>query len=165
MARVPITVLGYQCERCGHQWIPRRAGNSAVDPRICPSCNSASWNRAKEPRMGYEEFRGMVAKALGDAGRALSWREVRVLAKLPQMFPNTQWIHRLEKDIRMERIRSADGVVRWRLQGGIDAKPRELEIAQGAPSHPTLISKQSPLSVRRTERRAADVLIRSPKPA
>ena len=23
MARVPITVMGYRCERCAHEWIPK----------------------------------------------------------------------------------------------------------------------------------------------
>ena len=23
MPRVPITVMGYRCERCSHEWIPR----------------------------------------------------------------------------------------------------------------------------------------------
>ena len=23
MGRVPITIMGFHCERCGHEWIPR----------------------------------------------------------------------------------------------------------------------------------------------
>lgn len=43
MARVELKVVGYKCERCGHQWIPR----SEEQPRICPKCKSAYWDRPR----------------------------------------------------------------------------------------------------------------------
>jgi predicted Zn-ribbon and HTH transcriptional regulator len=41
MARVPITVMGYRCQRCTHEWIPRVTDA----PAVCPRCKSAYWNR------------------------------------------------------------------------------------------------------------------------
>ena len=43
MPKVPITVMGYRCERCGHEWVPR---NSA-EPRVCPKCKSPYWDKPK----------------------------------------------------------------------------------------------------------------------
>ena len=41
MARIRIEVDGYRCERCSHEWVPRRA----EEPRVCPACKSPYWNR------------------------------------------------------------------------------------------------------------------------
>ena len=43
MARVQITVWGFRCERCNHEWAPR----GQVEPRVCPRCKSPYWNRPK----------------------------------------------------------------------------------------------------------------------
>jgi len=40
-----ITREGWKCERCGHEWTPRKE----EPPEVCPSCNSPYWNR---PRKG-----------------------------------------------------------------------------------------------------------------
>ena len=37
-------------------------------------------------------------------------------AKLPQMFPNNQWVHRMEKDIGLLRQKDAHGIIQWRLK-------------------------------------------------
>ena len=37
MARVKIEVEGFQCERCGHKWVPR---GSDEEPSVCPKCKS-----------------------------------------------------------------------------------------------------------------------------
>ncbi len=42
MPKVWITVLGYRCERCGHEWVPRGGGDS--EPRVCAKCKSPYWN-------------------------------------------------------------------------------------------------------------------------
>ena len=47
MARVPITVMGFRCERCAHEWVARR--REGKQPRICPKCKSAYWDRHKVP--------------------------------------------------------------------------------------------------------------------
>ena len=43
MPKVPITVMGYRCERCGHEWVPR--GDD--EPRVCARCKSPYWNRPR----------------------------------------------------------------------------------------------------------------------
>lgn len=116
MARVPITVMGYRCDRCGHQWIPR-GGLGEEEPRVCPSCHSALWNQPeKKTRMSYEVFRDKIAATLREAGTPLTWTEVRTKANLPQAFPNNQWVHRMETDIGLVRRRESDGVIHWVLK-------------------------------------------------
>lgn len=39
-----ITMKGYQCERCAHQWAPRDAGY----PKVCPKCKSPYWDRPRK---------------------------------------------------------------------------------------------------------------------
>ena len=48
MAKVMLTVEGYRCERCRHEWIPREKGQ---EPTVCPKCKSPYWNK---PRKGEE---------------------------------------------------------------------------------------------------------------
>jgi predicted Zn-ribbon and HTH transcriptional regulator len=43
MARITITVDGWRCERCGHEWIPLRENA----PRVCPKCKSPYWDRPR----------------------------------------------------------------------------------------------------------------------
>lgn len=117
MARVPITVMGYRCERCGHEWIPRGPGDE--EPRVCPKCRSPWWNTPRAVKSTYEDFRGKISNVLSNAEGPLTWTEVRTVAGLPQLFPNNQWVHRLEKDIGLRRERDANGIVHWRL-GGIE---------------------------------------------
>src|SRR3989338_6488018 len=54
MAEITITVKGYKCERCKHEWIPR----SKEHPTICQYCKSASGtNHEKstaQKRINYE---------------------------------------------------------------------------------------------------------------
>lgn len=114
MARVPITVMGFRCDRCDHEWIPRGAADT--EPRVCPGCKSAYWNTPRKPMSTYEEFRDAIQKALQAAAGPLTWTEVRTSAKLQQMFPNNQWVHRLENDIGLERRKDAHGIIHWRLK-------------------------------------------------
>ena len=44
MGKIKITLDGYQCERCKHQWIPRGKQN----PIICPRCKSPYWDKPKK---------------------------------------------------------------------------------------------------------------------
>jgi DNA-directed RNA polymerase subunit RPC12/RpoP len=41
MATVKLTVMGYRCERCKHEWVPREKDQ---EPRVCPKCKSPYWN-------------------------------------------------------------------------------------------------------------------------
>lgn len=49
MAKVAITMMGYRCERCGHEWVPR---DGDQEPRVCPKCKSPYWN---VPRQSVRE--------------------------------------------------------------------------------------------------------------
>lgn len=117
MARVPITVMGFQCERCGHQWIPR---DIDLEPRHCPKCKSPYWNRPRKggPLTSYEAFRDRVRRTLREAAHPLTWTDIRTKAGLPQSFPNNQWVRRLEEDISLIREKDAHGIIHWSLAGG-----------------------------------------------
>jgi hypothetical protein len=122
MARVPITVMGFRCDRCGHEWIPR--GGQEEEPRVCPSCHSYLWNRPeKKAGMSYEDFRDKIAGVLRAARKPLTWTEVRTQAALPQAFPNNQWVHRMEKDIGLSRRRERDGIIHWELKESLFDAP------------------------------------------
>jgi predicted Zn-ribbon and HTH transcriptional regulator len=41
-----ITLHGYQCERCGHVWVPRTKIDD--EPTICPKCKSPYWNKPRK---------------------------------------------------------------------------------------------------------------------
>ena len=57
MSKVWIRVLGYRCERCGHEWVPR----NDRPPKVCPKCKSPYWDRERRTR---------PAPATDRAGRA-----------------------------------------------------------------------------------------------
>jgi hypothetical protein len=66
--------------------------------------------------MTYENFRLKVEHALKNTAQPLTWTEIRTSTKLPQLFPNNQWVHKLEKDIGLKRQRDAHGIIRWRTK-------------------------------------------------
>jgi hypothetical protein len=115
MARVPITVMGFRCDICHHEWIPR--GGMDEEPRVCPACHSIRWNQPeRKPRASYSDFSSKITNVLRAAGRPLSWTEIRTAASLPQAFPNNQWVHRMEQDIGLTRRRGRDGIILWELK-------------------------------------------------
>ena len=65
--------------------------------------------------MTYEDFKAKIEATLREAGSPLTWTEIRTTAKLPQMFPNNQWVHRMEQDIGLQRKRDAHGIIHWSL--------------------------------------------------
>ena len=113
MAKVPITMMGYRCERCGHEWIPNLAGR---EPSVCPKCKSPYWNRPRRPApmLTYENFRDKIQETLKESG-SLTWTEIRTVANLPEKFPNNRWVHRLERDIGLKRNRDVHGIIKWSL--------------------------------------------------
>ena len=113
MARIPITVMGFKCDRCGHEWIPR---DTEREPETCPKCKSPYWNRPRRSLMTYEDFKRAIQKTLREASGPLTWTEIRTRAKLPQKFPNNQWVHQMEKDIGLERNRDVQGIIQWKLR-------------------------------------------------
>jgi predicted Zn-ribbon and HTH transcriptional regulator len=114
MGRVPITVMGYRCERCGHEWIPR--SNNGEEPRVCPKCRSPWWNKPKKNMMPYDAFKTKIVEVLREMDSPITWTEIRTRAGLPQRFPNNQWVHRLEKDIGLHRERDQNGIITWQLK-------------------------------------------------
>jgi hypothetical protein len=64
--------------------------------------------------MAYEAFRDVIERTLKASG-TLTWTEIRTQAKLPQMFPNNKWVHRMEGDIGLKRNRDVHGIIKWGL--------------------------------------------------
>lgn len=61
MAR--ITLAGYRCERCDHEWTPRGKGE---EPRVCPKCKSPYWNaprRSEQRKAGQRPAKRKTSKA------------------------------------------------------------------------------------------------------
>jgi predicted Zn-ribbon and HTH transcriptional regulator len=48
MPIVEIKIEGFQCERCGHKWVPR---DIQIEPRVCPKCKSPYWNIKRRPKV------------------------------------------------------------------------------------------------------------------
>lgn len=117
MARIPITIMGYRCERCNHEWIPR--GEHSEEPRVCPKCRSPWWNKPRKSMMTYDVFRNKIYEMLKGQDSPITWTELRTKAGLPQLFPNNQWVHRLEQDINLYRHRDPNGVITWQLKDKI----------------------------------------------
>ncbi|MEZ4232019.1 MAG: hypothetical protein R3B89_22770 [Polyangiaceae bacterium] len=42
MAVLEKLMLVYQCDRCGHEWVPRTKVKKL--PTVCPKCKSPYWN-------------------------------------------------------------------------------------------------------------------------
>ena len=47
--------------------------------------------------------------------RCVPKTEIRTIAKLPQKFPNNQWVHRLEKEIGLRRDKDSHGIIQWQI--------------------------------------------------
>ncbi len=115
LPRVPITVMGFRCERCTHEWIPRDAEE---EPAVCPRCDSPHWDRPRkkaEAMLTYEEFRDRIRDTLGKAA-PLTWTEIRTIAKLPEKFPNNKWVRKLEQDISLKREKDGHGIIKWQIE-------------------------------------------------
>lgn len=47
MPKVRITLDGWRCTRCDHEWVPRhyyRESGEMVPPKVCPNCKSPYWD-------------------------------------------------------------------------------------------------------------------------
>jgi DNA-directed RNA polymerase subunit RPC12/RpoP len=112
VGRIPITVMGYKCERCMHEWIPL---DFQTEPEFCPKCESRAWDKAKGPMLTYENFSNKIAQTLKSSSGPLTWTEIRTLAGLPQKFPNNEWVRRMERDIGLKRTKDGHGIINWEL--------------------------------------------------
>src|SRR5947209_515469 len=52
MAKVQITVWGWKCERCGHEWVPL---DWNTEPRVCRKCKNPDWNRPRRVTGGGKQ--------------------------------------------------------------------------------------------------------------
>jgi len=44
-----VKLDGYECERCGHTWLPRdHAAAEQETPTVCPKCKSPYWNKPRQ---------------------------------------------------------------------------------------------------------------------
>ena len=41
-----VPLMGYRCERCKHEWLPR----NKEAPRVCPKCKSPYWDKPRKKR-------------------------------------------------------------------------------------------------------------------
>ena len=116
MAKIPITVMGYRCEKCAHEWVP---ASYESEPLSCPKCDSTAWNKPRIPMLTYEDFSSKIAETLKLPGGPLTWTEIRTRAGLPQKFPNNEWVRRLERDIRLQRAKDGHGIITWAIDQAI----------------------------------------------
>lgn len=42
-----IIIIGHQCERCNHVWVPRKKEQY---PIVCPKCKSPYWDKPREQK-------------------------------------------------------------------------------------------------------------------
>ena len=63
----------------------------------------------------YDDFKAAIETTIKQAGKPLTWTEIRTIARLPQKFPNNQWVHQMERDIKLQRKKDANGIIKWRL--------------------------------------------------
>lgn len=116
MSRVPITIMGFRCDQCGHEWLPKSRVQDSGSPRRCPKCKSLKWDSPPSTsQVGYDLFRDKVRSVLSN-GSTLTWTEVRTRAQLPQRFPNNVWVRRLERDIGLFRSRDNHGIIHWSIK-------------------------------------------------
>jgi hypothetical protein len=71
--------------------------------------------RKAEPEVTYEEFRDAIQEKLKANPDGLTWTELKAQLKLPQKVPNNKWVHAMEKDIGLLRVKSVKGVL-WRVR-------------------------------------------------
>ena len=85
MGRVPITVMGYHCERCTHEWIPK---SQKKEPNVCPKCKSPYWDKPRrKAMMTYEDFKDKIESTLKKAGTLLTWTEIRTKGRTSTVVP------------------------------------------------------------------------------
>lgn len=65
--------------------------------------------------MTYEEFRDAIKKELKANPNGLTWTQIKKKLRLPQKVPNNKWVHQMEKDIGLLRVRDSEGIL-WRLK-------------------------------------------------
>jgi len=54
MKIVKVEADGFECSRCSHVWVPKKAGFQA---KTCPKCRSPYWMKERKAKKGKEEYR------------------------------------------------------------------------------------------------------------
>ena len=49
MALVTVKQKGYRCNRCEHEWVPRKSTEG--EPKVCPLCKSPYWNKPRKYKL------------------------------------------------------------------------------------------------------------------
>ena len=124
MARVPITVMGFRCERCGHEWIPRGANTG---PETCPKCKSPFWDRPRKSMMAYEDFTEKIVAVLEEGqwaaymdGNPNCGGAYRNYSRTTNGFIG--W----KRTSGLRRQRDAHGVIHWQLADASDTTPPQI---------------------------------------
>lgn len=93
-----------------------RAGARRRSPGFARSAVALTGTRRANGKPPMRIFRAAISATLAKADCSLTWTELRTVAGLPQLFPNNQWVHKLERDIGLMRGRDAHGIVHWQLK-------------------------------------------------
>jgi bifunctional DNA-binding transcriptional regulator/antitoxin component of YhaV-PrlF toxin-antitoxin module len=67
-----------------------------------------------EPKMTYEEFRDKIRHLL-QYNDGMTWTEIRDKLDFEQIVPNNKWVHQMEKDIGLMRLKDPRGLI-WRIR-------------------------------------------------
>ena len=51
-----ITLKGFQCERCGHKWLPKE-DTMKDKPKVCPKCKSPYWDTPRKKQQQEMDFK------------------------------------------------------------------------------------------------------------
>jgi hypothetical protein len=86
--------------------------------------------------MTYDDFRAKIVETLREAHRPQTWTEIRTAAGLPQLFPNNQWVHWLEKDIGLQRTRDHGGIIHWQITNATAADASPAQTAESTRPRP-----------------------------
>ena len=49
MGMVTLKKKGYKCNRCFHEWEPRKT--TVGEPGVCPACKSPYWNKPRKYKL------------------------------------------------------------------------------------------------------------------
>ena len=62
----------------------------------------------------YEEFKNHIKKILAEAGKPLTWSEIKTIGNFKQKVPNNLWVRKVEEDIGLIREK-IKGKMHWKL--------------------------------------------------
>lgn len=66
--------------------------------------------------MAYEDFKTTIEHVLTEAGKHLTWSEIKQRAGLLQKLPNNKWVRQVETDIGLIREKGKGGKMLWRVR-------------------------------------------------